>query len=352
VHHLPVSPHRAALASHAAPRISPAKTAVYVERDELEEQARKMRKIDEKFKENDLRALFLKTRITEDPALQLPVTNPLITPSENVNVQPAFTSTRINQPTDLASTKIPTPADTVDDDGHLSLMHQKLAESFMGTSASSYYSRTLSAPAKPAVWVAKWVDYSNKYGLGYLLSNGVCGAYFNDSTKMMSADQRQCEYVLQSRGIPSDDRKVYEMNPAVAHAHEINKKITLLKYFKHFLSQDAKAAEISNTSSALNLIYVKKWLRTKRAIVFRLSNKTVQVNFLEDHTKVILSPGAQDVTYVDKNQIFSTHFLATVLQEGSGAVTGRDHEELVERLKYTRDILFHMINHKKTSSKK
>jgi len=35
------------------------------------------------------------------------------------------------------------------------------------------------------VYVKKWVDYSSKYGLGYLLSNGYTGIYFNDSTKMV-----------------------------------------------------------------------------------------------------------------------------------------------------------------------
>jgi polo-like kinase 1 len=38
------------------------------------------------------------------------------------------------------------------------------------------------------VYVKKWVDYSSKYGLGYLLSDGTTGIYFNDSTKM-SLDQ-------------------------------------------------------------------------------------------------------------------------------------------------------------------
>lgn len=35
------------------------------------------------------------------------------------------------------------------------------------------------------VFVKKWVDYSSKYGLGYLLSNGCTGIYFNDSSKMV-----------------------------------------------------------------------------------------------------------------------------------------------------------------------
>ena len=35
------------------------------------------------------------------------------------------------------------------------------------------------------MWVRKWVDYSAKYGLGYTLSNGSCGVYFNDNSKMV-----------------------------------------------------------------------------------------------------------------------------------------------------------------------
>lgn len=35
------------------------------------------------------------------------------------------------------------------------------------------------------IHVKKWVDYSTKYGLGYLLSDGSTGVYFNDSTKII-----------------------------------------------------------------------------------------------------------------------------------------------------------------------
>lgn len=39
--------------------------------------------------------------------------------------------------------------------------------------------------ASQSVWVKKWVDYSSKYGLGYLLSNNSTGVFFNDSTKLI-----------------------------------------------------------------------------------------------------------------------------------------------------------------------
>ncbi len=45
------------------------------------------------------------------------------------------------------------------------------------------YAGNVEAPSE--VYVKKWVDYSSKYGLGYLLSNGSSGVFFNDSTKII-----------------------------------------------------------------------------------------------------------------------------------------------------------------------
>ena len=64
----------------------------------------------------------------------------------------------------------------------------------VGTSSVSNFTRTKTMshnniPTNSAksqeIWVKKWVDYSGKYGLGYLLSNGSTGVYFNDSTKII-----------------------------------------------------------------------------------------------------------------------------------------------------------------------
>jgi len=40
-------------------------------------------------------------------------------------------------------------------------------------------------PGINAIWIKKWVDYSSKYGLGYMLTNGATGVFFNDSTKIV-----------------------------------------------------------------------------------------------------------------------------------------------------------------------
>ena len=57
--------------------------------------------------------------------------------------------------------------------------------------------------------------------------------------------------------------------------------MTLLEHFNSYLDNDNKVnknfMDIEHRDIELNLIYVKKWMKTKHAIMFRLSNKIVQV---------------------------------------------------------------------------
>lgn len=51
------------------------------------------------------------------------------------------------------------------------------------------------------LYVKKWVDYSTKYGLGYLLSDGSTGVYFNDSTKMiLNSNDTMVDYIERKSG--------------------------------------------------------------------------------------------------------------------------------------------------------
>ena len=45
---------------------------------------------------------------------------------------------------------------------------------------------------------------------------------------------------------------------------------------------------------------LKTWFRTSRAVVMHLTNGTMQINFSEDHTKIILCPLLGAVTYIDE----------------------------------------------------
>jgi len=82
-------------------------------------------------------------------------------------------------------------------------------------------------------------------------------------------------------------------------------------------------------------IYVKKWMKTKHAVMFRLSNKVVQVNFT-DKTELILSSEKKLVTYVNKKGERSQHPLSTAMESSN--------PEMAKRLKYTKEILTQMLS--------
>ena len=122
---------------------------------------------------------------------------------------------------------------------------------------------------------------------------------------------------------------------------DLQKKVTLLQHFRSYLEGDVKgratageSEEESQKKNNPNPVYVKKWMRTKHAIMFRLSNKIVQVNF-QDHTEIILSSETREVTYVNKKGERLTYPLTTALES--------TNMEMSKRLKYTKDILTHML---------
>lgn len=77
-------------------------------------------------------------------------------------------------------------------------------------------------------------------------------------------------------------------------------------------------------------VYVKKWMKAKHAIIFRLSDKTVQVVF-NDNTQMILTQQLKVVTYVDKEKNKQTQLLSLALESENAA--------MVKRLKYTKEVL-------------
>lgn len=123
--------------------------------------------------------------------------------------------------------------------------------------------------------VKKWIDYSNKYGIGYLLNNRSYGVYFNDSTKMM-AQTEECFYYVE-RVNKEDVVKRYKFED---YPIELKKKVGLFNHFKGYLKDDENKTNIVPVDNK-NIVYIKRWFRSKHSVIFRMSNKTVQVIFID-----------------------------------------------------------------------
>ncbi|XP_076309534.1 serine/threonine-protein kinase PLK1-like isoform X2 [Tachypleus tridentatus] len=148
------------------------------------------------------------------------------------------------------------------------------------------------------LFITKWIDYSNKYGFGFQLSDNSVGVLFNDTTKIgLSADKLRVEYYDQANKL-----KTYSSSNVPSILQE---KYTLLKYFSQYMEEnlteggEVKRLEVCKTKSTP---YMKRWIRTSRAIIMQLNCGTLQVNFFTDHTKLVVSGGKHHgkLTYINE----------------------------------------------------
>ncbi|KAF2074231.1 hypothetical protein CYY_004477 [Polysphondylium violaceum] len=199
------------------------------------------------------------------------------------------------------------------------------------------------------IYITKYADFSNKYGLSYVLSNGFIGSYFNDSTKIISfIDSGIAHYMEHAKGTEGDGRRILNINDN--HPHDTQKKVTLIKYFSnHFINVPELLVNNSNNNDNNNRqfpsddeinqpVYVKKWIKSPKGIAFRLSDKTIQVYFL-DKSMIIITKD-QIVTYISSMGDIKTAKLAYFI---SNPVID---SKIVSRIKYTRDLLYSLHSKK------
>lgn len=128
--------------------------------------------------------------------------------------------------------------------------------------------------ASPVFWISKWVDYTDKYGIGYQLCDNSIGVLFNDLTRIVLMSDEQTIQYIDKEG--SEQFLPYGHHEDMPH---LFKKITLLRYFKNYMNEHLlKTGEKQKDCDDISrLPYLNNWFRTKNAIAFQLTNGTVQV---------------------------------------------------------------------------
>ncbi|CEP02054.1 unnamed protein product (mitochondrion) [Plasmodiophora brassicae] len=172
--------------------------------------------------------------------------------------------------------------------------------------------------------IVKILNYSNKYGIGYLLSSGAVGVYFNDATKIV-LDRRAATYTYYARH--DDAGAVHLFGGTVPD--DLQKKVTLLQHFhKHLASADCPA-EADDCST----VFVRKWASTKRSLLFALSNRVIQVMFA-DQSELLINNN-RIARFTDKD---GSAFACCL----DGEFGGTDRPDFRRRLEYTRNMLRQM----------
>ncbi|XP_076462190.1 serine/threonine-protein kinase PLK1-like [Babylonia areolata] len=187
------------------------------------------------------------------------------------------------------------------------------------------------------VWVTKWVDYSNKYGFGFRLSTDTMGVLFNDTSRiLLSPDGRSVQYCDMTEKLSA-----YTLDSV---PEEMSRKTTLLQYFARYMDEHLiQGGELESSQNSdlpwASSLYLKKWFRTTKAIVLYLTDGTLQVNFFDDHAKVIFSSvkGNYLVTFIDPERNAKTYPLSHIARGGC-------QTEISHRMAFAHTLLKNLVD--------
>lgn len=184
--------------------------------------------------------------------------------------------------------------------------------------------------SSPMYWISKWVDYSDKYGIGYTLSDNSVGVLYNDSTRIvLHQNGEQLTYL--------DKEYMETVCKKTDYPQELKKKVSLIEYFRkymteHLLKAGAAAAPRDGDELA-RLPHLRTWFRTRSAICLWLSNGTMQINWFENHDKLVFCPKMEAITQLNSDGGTRT-FKASMLNNGEGIT-----KDMFDKLKYARSMI-------------
>lgn len=232
------------------------------------------------------------------------------------------------------------PVDNVPDDANLvSLIKQltELLETKHLVKLEGSCSEAEDPMSAPIYWISKWVDFSDRYGLGFALCDNSYGVRFNDVTTLImlnGQEENQLQYIESSGG-----EYFFQKD---AFPKPLKKKLELLQYFRNYMNKYLAntGTKVREDEGMARLPYVSDWFRTRTALVFYLTNGTMQVHFF-DHVKLVLCPLLGACTFFDAENRVHTYRLDLIKEHGCTSETQK-------RLKYALDCAKHFLSTKRS----
>uniref|UniRef100_A0A0N5BIZ0 Serine/threonine-protein kinase PLK n=1 Tax=Strongyloides papillosus TaxID=174720 RepID=A0A0N5BIZ0_STREA len=205
-------------------------------------------------------------------------------------------------------------------------------------SSSEMGSITSSPCGGPQHFVSRWIDLNKKYGLGYQLSDSSIGVFFNDDFHLIADGTMKKFQCIDKNGV----REYFEDDQCPS---ELSRKFKVLKYFKRKFESNLLAEEpvkgqeeIKVTGDGIPILL--KWKKDDKCICFVLLNGILQINFLDDNTKVIFSLPTESVTIIDKDNKLRNYWFKRLALDGWDEFTG-------EKMSYVEKVIDEWITLKR-----
>ncbi len=208
------------------------------------------------------------------------------------------------------------------------------------SAVSSPLTVSLPDPFQP-IYVEFHADYTDRYGTGYILTNGTMGFFYNDlSNLLLFSHKNQYLYIdMYGRREKSETASVKRYK-LTEYPKELDKKVKILGHFKQWydntkkdLSQPPQTtpSTVPPLDSEEN-IFIKRMVKTNSGLLFRLNNHLVQMCF-SDKSQMIVGFRAKMLISINKKGEKQTYKIASQLFQSS-------NDSVVQRLKY----VLHLVN--------
>ena len=163
------------------------------------------------------------------------------------------------------------------------------------------------------IYVKIYLNYNERFGVGYLLNNGDTGVYFKDDTiLLLNKEQDNYFYINKDK---SENFYTKDNIPEI-----IGKKIKILngfiKYFENHKTEkgqenikteekeSAKTEEKEKTKKEdkkEKYIYAKNVIIDKKCVILKLINEVEHI-FFADNVEIIMSRNENILTYIEKDK--------------------------------------------------
>ena len=176
--------------------------------------------------------------------------------------------------------------------------------------------------------IKKFIDLSDKCGMGYLLTNDDIGIYFNDNTKIVKIKNTNNFVYINEQG----EQTTYHLKKSKLDYDLKTKVNALILFYREFnkISLNKKGCDKNQKIHKENPdLFVKKWIKSQYAYFFLLSNDKVQIIF-EDKSQIIFDFFQKKICFINKMKENSIYNIEN---------TRFENESIEQKVKYVKRIL-------------
>jgi polo-like kinase 1 len=194
--------------------------------------------------------------------------------------------------------------------------------------------------------ITSYVDLNAKFGYVYISAIHI-GIWFKDQTNIIKNFNKNDRNYLQITYFDKDCKNKMNINDIENYARNKNNPSDLIKkceIFKHILNKYANNEKIfSKDFKEVPLFCVKKVMNLQHTMMFRLTNKVIQIFFEKEKSEMIMSTECNDFIYKDKKGEERVDTIVNVMNSND--------TEMIKLIKLVKGLLITYVKEDKNKNK-